>query len=292
MVPLSPETRRRLDALFAGRARETAAQLLITQCAANLPLWVNTDELGLERIRFAVLKLSGGDLVELERAVQIAQVDWRDALVAAGFGQDVKAHESWFPQIQRAVHSGGGVLESITGEYTRYKALAEAALDQLTEGQLVAPAPGGGNSIATICWHVGGNLRSRFSDFLTSDGEKPWRNREDEFLPRAVTQAELMVHWEAGWSTLFTTLAALTDADLSRTVTTRGQPLRVDEALHRSLAHTCYHVGQVIYAARALRGSAWRFLSIPPGQSEGFNAAPVSERGADHAAALRRKGGA
>lgn len=96
-VPLSPETQRRLDALFAGRARETAAQLLITQCAANLPLWTNTDPLGLERIRFAVLKLSGGDLAELERAVQIAQVDWRDALVAAGFGQNVKAHESWVP---------------------------------------------------------------------------------------------------------------------------------------------------------------------------------------------------
>jgi len=188
------------------------------------------------------------------------------------------------------VSSNSGLVESITGEYTRYKALAEAALAQLTEKELLLPAAGGGNSIATICWHVGGNLRSRFSDFLTSDGEKPWRNREDEFLPRTVTLAELLVHWEAGWNPLFTALAALTDADLSRTVTIRGEPLRVDEALHRSLAHTCYHVGQVVYAARALRGSAWHFLSIPPGQSKAFNAAPASERGADHAAALRRKG--
>lgn len=165
------------------------------------------------------------------------------------------------------------IIESITGEYRRYKALAEAALSQLTDAQLVAPAPGGGNSIATVCWHVGGNLRSRFTDFLTSDGEKPWRKREEEFEPRSVTKAELLAHWEAGWSVLFSTLAALSDEDLSRAVIIRGQVLRVDAALHRSLAHTTYHVGQVVYAARALCGTGWRFLSIPPGQSDAVNAA-------------------
>ena len=183
------------------------------------------------------------------------------------------------------------VIESITGEYKRYKALAEGALSQLTADELVAPAPGGGNSIATICWHVGGNLRSRFTDFLTSDGEKPWRKREEEFQARSVTMAELLVHWEAGWSALFTTLAALSDPDLSRTVTIRGQALRVDEALHRSLAHASYHVGQVVYAARALRGTTWRFLSIPPGQSDAFNAAPRLQRPAEHAAWVRRSDG-
>jgi uncharacterized damage-inducible protein DinB len=183
------------------------------------------------------------------------------------------------------------VIESITGEYQRYKALAEGALSQLSDDQLVAPAAGGGNSIATICWHVGGNLRSRFTDFLTSDGEKPWRRREEEFQPRSVTMPELLMHWESGWSTLFATLAALRDADLSRTVTIRGQALRVDEALHRSLAHTSYHVGQVVYAARALRGTTWRFLSIPPGQSEAFNAAPRLQEPAAHAAWMRRSGG-
>lgn len=96
-IPLSSETRRRVDALFDGPAREAAAELLITQCAANLPLWVNPDERGLERIRFAVLKLGNGDLTELRRAVQMAQVDWRDVLVAAGFGDSVRVHESWFP---------------------------------------------------------------------------------------------------------------------------------------------------------------------------------------------------
>jgi hypothetical protein len=96
-IPLSSETQRRVDALFDGPARDAASELLITQCAANLPLWVNVDERGLERIRFAVLKLSNGDLTELRRAVQMAQVDWRDVLVAAGFGYSVRAHESWFP---------------------------------------------------------------------------------------------------------------------------------------------------------------------------------------------------
>jgi uncharacterized damage-inducible protein DinB len=180
------------------------------------------------------------------------------------------------------------VIESITGEFTRYKALAEGALSQLTEDQLVAPAPGEGNSIATICWHLGGNLRSRFTDFLTSDGEKPWRRREEEFQARSVTLPELLEHWERGWNVLFATLAALDDADLSRTVTIRGQSFRVDEALHRSLAHASYHVGQVVYAARSLRGTGWRFLSIPPGQSDAFNTAPRLQRPAEHAAWVRR----
>jgi uncharacterized damage-inducible protein DinB len=181
------------------------------------------------------------------------------------------------------------IIDSITGEYQRYKALAEGALRQLTDEQLTAPGPNGGNAIATICWHVGGNLRSRFTDFLTSDGEKPWRKREEEFQARSVTQAELLAHWEAGWGVLFAALAALNDDDLTRTVTIRGQPLRVDQALHRSLAHTSYHVGQVVYAARALCGAAWRFLSIPPGQSESFGAAQMQQPAA-HAAWLGKTG--
>ena len=96
-IPLSSETQRRLDALFVERDRQTVAQLLITQCGDSLPLWHDKDPLGLERIRFAALKLSNGSLAELIRAVQIAQVDWRDVLVAAGFGNDVRAHQAWFP---------------------------------------------------------------------------------------------------------------------------------------------------------------------------------------------------
>jgi hypothetical protein len=96
-IPLSSETQRRLDALFVERDRQTVAQLLITQCGDSLPLWHDKDPLGLERTRFAALKLSNGSLAELIRAVQIAQVDWRDVLVAAGFGNDVRAHQAWFP---------------------------------------------------------------------------------------------------------------------------------------------------------------------------------------------------
>src|SRR6266436_3745986 len=184
------------------------------------------------------------------------------------------------------------VIQSIAGEYRRYKALAEGALAQLSDGEICAPAPGGGNSIATICWHISGNLRSRFTDFLTSDGEKPWRNREEEFQARSVARAELLAHWEQAWSPLLTTMEALDDPDLGRTVTIRGQALGVAEALHRSLAHTSYHVGQVLYAARASRGAAWRFLSIPPGQSAAFNGSPGLQKPDAQAAWVRRSSGA
>ena len=97
-ILLSPATERRLDALFVGPDRHTAATLVVTQCGANLPLWVGVDPKGLERIRFAVLKLSDGDLVTLREAVRIAQIDWRDVLVAAGFGHDPRAHENWLPE--------------------------------------------------------------------------------------------------------------------------------------------------------------------------------------------------
>jgi uncharacterized damage-inducible protein DinB len=182
------------------------------------------------------------------------------------------------------------IVASIRAEYLRYKALAEAAIAQLSETELAMPGAGGGNSILVICWHVAGNLRSRFTDFLTSDGEKPWRNRDEEFRARAATRDELLAHWEEGWAALLDTLGGLADSDLARTVTIRGQPLRVHEALHRSLAHASYHVGQVVYAARGIRGEAWRFLSIPPGQSERYNAQPAFEKPSAHEARLRRPG--
>jgi len=179
------------------------------------------------------------------------------------------------------------LIESIRGEFQRYKALAEGAVDQLNDGELAVAGPGEGNSIATICWHVGGNLRSRFTDFMTSDGEKPWRQREEEFARRSVGKEELLAHWNAGWSALMQALDGLTDADLSKTVTIRKQPLRVHEALHRSLAHVSYHVGQIVYQARGLRGASWRYLSIPPGQSAAYNAKPGSETPAAQAARIR-----
>jgi len=182
------------------------------------------------------------------------------------------------------------IIESLRAEYLRYKGLAEAAIGQVSEAELVASGEGGGNSIAVICWHLGGNLRSRFTDFLTTDGEKPWRRRDEEFERRAVTRAELLNQWERGWATLLETLDALSDADLEREVTIRRQPLRVSEALHRSLAHASYHVGQIVHVARGLRGSDWRFLSIPPGQSEQYNARPTLEKPAAQLELVRGRG--
>jgi len=181
------------------------------------------------------------------------------------------------------------VIESIRGEYQRYKKLAEAAMSQIDEQQLSAAPSSESNSIAMICWHVAGNLKSRFTDFLTSDGEKPWRNREEEFEGRTVRRAELLEKWEDGWKTLFTALDGLSDDLLAREVTIRGQAIPVLDALHRSLAHTSYHVGQIVFLAKEVVGEKWKSLSIPKGQSAAFNQNPVGQRPHEHAARLDNK---
>jgi hypothetical protein len=178
------------------------------------------------------------------------------------------------------------LVKSIEGEYLRYRALAESALAQVPDAALCAPGLAGGNSLAVICWHVGGNLASRFTDFLTSDGEKPWRDRDAEFAARTVTRDELMAQWNRGWTVLLETIAHLSDGDLSRTVTIRGQPLLVHEALHRSLAHASYHVGQIVYLAHIVCGEEWKYLSIAPGASAQYNANPQYEKAGLHAARL------
>jgi hypothetical protein len=170
------------------------------------------------------------------------------------------------------------LIASIRGEYERYKGLAESSFAQVEEPQLSAAGSDTDNSIATICWHISGNLQSRFTDFLTSDGEKPWRNREEEFDPRPVTRAELQAKWAQGWQTLFEALDGLTDAQLADTVSIRGQQLKVHEALHRSLAHTSYHVGQIVYLSKSFAGAGWRSLSIPRGESSAYNQNPTRER--------------
>jgi uncharacterized damage-inducible protein DinB len=169
------------------------------------------------------------------------------------------------------------VVKSIESEFRRYQLLAEAAIHQLTEAEL-AESLRGGNSVATIAWHVSANLKSRYTDFLTSDGEKPWRDRDSEFLPRRVGHAELLAQWGEGWRTLSTALQDLTDGDLTRSVIIRGHPLSVSEALHRSLAHVSYHTGQIVLLARAMRGADWEYLSIPPGQSAEYNRNPTVEK--------------
>jgi hypothetical protein len=171
------------------------------------------------------------------------------------------------------------IISSIEGEWRRYKALGEGAIRQLRDEELGRSGPGEGNSVAVIVWHLTGNLKSRFSDFLTSDGEKPWRHRDSEFQPRHdVRRAQLLEQWDAGWSTLFAALEPLEDEDLSRIVTIRGEKFRVHEALHRLLTHTSYHVGQIVYLAKSFRGSEWNYLSIPPGASEEYNRNPTREK--------------
>ena len=163
------------------------------------------------------------------------------------------------------------VVESIQTELRRYKRLGEKAFAQVAAEDLTRRPSQDANSVATLVWHVGGNLKSRFTDFLTADGEKPWRDRDSEFAARTVTAAELASKWEDGWSAVLAAVEALSDADLARTVTIRSQPLSVLDALQRSLAHTSYHVGQIVFLSRLLCAGGWEWLSIPPGQSDEFN---------------------
>ena len=171
------------------------------------------------------------------------------------------------------------VLPSLEAEFRRYHDLGGKALAQLDAEGLVRRAPGEGNSVAILVWHVAGNLRSRFTDFLTTDGEKPWRDRESEFVRREVQPAEALARWEEGWAVLFTTLAALGEADLERTVRIRSQEMTVLDALHRALGHTSYHVGQIVLLARSHRGEGWKWLSVPPGQSDAFNRKLAGDQG-------------
>ncbi|MCA3005425.1 MAG: DUF1572 domain-containing protein [Planctomycetaceae bacterium] len=168
------------------------------------------------------------------------------------------------------------LLAAIHDEFLAVKATCEKALDQLDpNGIRWSPDPHT-NSVAVIIKHLAGNLRSRFTDLLTTDGEKPWRRRDDEFVddfpPGAEGRAAIIERWQAGWSVLLNTLAGLTDADLSRTVTIRGEPHSVARALARSLAHAGYHCGQIVTVARMATGpDRWRTVTIPVGQSQAFN---------------------
>ena len=170
-------------------------------------------------------------------------------------------------------------VEAIADEFTRYKALGEAAIAQLDDDELGLIGSDGGNSIVSIVWHLAGNLESRFTDFRTSDGEKPWRDRDDEFVLRSVTKSALLEKWERGWRALLAAIGELSDADLLQTVTIRRQQLRIDQALQRSLAHSAYHIGQIVFLAKQIRSGGWLCLSIPLGGSAAHNA-----RGADESA--------
>jgi hypothetical protein len=159
-------------------------------------------------------------------------------------------------------------LNDIRRTYRNYRALAERAVAQVSDEQLRTALDAEDNSIAVIMQHVAGNLRSRFTSFLTADGEKPDRNRDSEFdAGLASSRDDLLARWNAAWDIVLGELDALTPNDLERTVHIRYEPFAVAEALNRSVAHTAYHVGQIVFLAKHFAGSSWTSLSIPKGKS-------------------------
>jgi hypothetical protein len=171
-------------------------------------------------------------------------------------------------------------LQDSLSLFRHYKKLAEGAMAQVGDEQLFV-VPGGdidqeSNSIAVIVRHMAGNMRSRWTDFLTTDGEKPWRDRDQEFAATfrtagEETRAGVMDGWESGWACLFGALEPLTDEDLHRTVTIRGEAHSVLQAINRQLAHYTYHIGQIVWLARHLNHSNWQALTVPRGNSAQFN---------------------
>jgi len=163
-------------------------------------------------------------------------------------------------------------LNDVLRTYRNYQALGDKAIAQVTDdAALNAQIDPDSNSIAVIAKHVYGNLRSRFTDFLTTDGEKPDRDRDGEFeAPEGVSREQVLTWWRDGFAIVLRALEPLTPADLERTVYIRNEAFLVVEAINRSVTHTAYHTGQIVYVARHLASGRWKSLSIPKGQSAGF----------------------
>ena len=170
------------------------------------------------------------------------------------------------------------MLKDLTDEFERYRMIGQKALDQTPDSFLNTVVGDGNNSIAIIVRHIGGNLISRFTDFLTTDGEKPWRDRDSEFEERTYTRAEMTEWWDKGWQVLMAELRKLSDADLSKQVTIRGQAFTVHEALSRAAAHLAYHVGQLVILARMAKGNDWHWITVPRGKSKEYNLNPTQEK--------------
>jgi hypothetical protein len=170
-------------------------------------------------------------------------------------------------------------LDEIRRQLRGHKRLAEGALAQLKDEDFFVTLDPESNSIATLIKHISGNMRSRFTDFLTTDGEKPDRHRDGEFeLSDKTTRAELMNWWEEGWKVVFGALDSLTPDDVMRTVEIRQEPHTVVQALNRALAHYSTHLGQIVFLAKHFRSSEWKTLSVPRGKSEEFNRMSLEER--------------
>ena len=182
-------------------------------------------------------------------------------------------------------------LDETTGGFRSYKTLAEQAMAQVSDEEFFVTIDAESNSIATICKHVGGNLRSRWSRFLTSDGEKADRNRDAEFVSEGETRASVLQFWESGWTTLFECLQSLTIEDLGKIVQIRGEDFTVPKVINRASMHAASHVGQIQFLAKHLRGADWRTLSIPKNKSAEFNeflAEPENKNKADYTIAPQK----
>ena len=167
--------------------------------------------------------------------------------------------------------AGMAVIDGSMAAFRSNKGWADKAIAQLSDEKLHVALDANTNNIAVIMKHVAGNLLSRWTDFLTTDGEKPWRNRDDEFVDTFNDRDELIAYWESGWKTLFDSLSALSCGDLGKSVTIRGELHSVPLAIQRSLAHCAYHVGQIMLISRILAGDNWTTITIPRGGSKNFN---------------------
>jgi hypothetical protein len=164
-------------------------------------------------------------------------------------------------------------LSEIRRQFTGHKRLAEGAMAQLKDEEFFIALDPESNSIAILVKHLAGNMRSRFTDFLTTDGEKPDRNRDQEFeINAATTRADVMRWWEEGWARVFAAIESLKPEDVMRTITIRGEAHTVLQATNRQVAHYAQHTGQIVFLAKHLRSSEWKTLSIPRGKSKELNA--------------------
>jgi len=170
-----------------------------------------------------------------------------------------------------ATSLGAAYLETVIKRLKYYKQLADKTFEQLSDSELHHTPNEASNSIAVIVQHMSGNMLSRWTDFLTSDGEKEWRNRDDEFDVHSYSKKQILEMWEQGWTCMLDTLTSLKEGDLLKTVQIRKEPLLVIDAINRQLAHYPYHIGQIIYAGKLIKNEQWKNLSIPKGKSEEYN---------------------
>ncbi len=165
-------------------------------------------------------------------------------------------------------------LDNIKKLFRYYKSVGDKAIAQVDERGIHWRYNNDSNSIVVIVKHIAGNSISRWTDFLTTDGEKPWRDRDDEFENEQMTKADMLAYWEKGWDCLFTAIDPLTADDLMKTVYIRNEEHTVMEAINRQLAHIPYHVGQIVFVAKMISDDEWQSLTIPKGQSKAFDKTP------------------